>query len=196
MYDAAFIAELIEKMPEDEGNEAKADTVLSRKLKKVAQPSFSSIVLCVQPIHLSIPKVLDSRLENDKDTVDALKELSSFFTENNMKTRRNLRGEIERRNLQINQDFLSAFKTVKDGVESLHSNVTAMSDSCKEMQDRLAASKSVTHQLMQETTEVQAAGKRLQLRQEVAEAWRDRLSLKKEEREVLMQRPGQNKPVD
>merc|ERR1719167_916613 len=49
---------------------------------------------------------------------------------------------------------------------------------------------------MQETTEVQAAGKRLQLRQEVAEAWRDRLSLKKEEREVLMQRPGQNKPVD
>jgi len=161
-------------MPEDEGNEAKADTVLSRKLKKV----------------------LDSRLENDKDTVDALKELSSFFTENNMKTRRNLRGEIERRNLQINQDFLSAFKTVKDGVESLHSNVTAMSDSCKEMQDRLAASKSVTHQLMQETTEVQAAGKRLQLRQEVAEAWRDRLSLKKEEREVLMQRPGQNKPVD
>ena len=138
-------------MPEDEGNEAKPDTVLSRKLKKVAQPSFSSIVLCVQPIHLSILKVLDSRLENDKDTVDALKELSSFFTENNMKTRRNLRGEIERRNLQINQDFLSAFKTIKDGVESLHSNVTAMSDSCKEMQDRLAASKSVTHQLMQET---------------------------------------------
>ena len=90
MYDAAFIAELIEKMPEDEGNEAKADTVLSRKLKKVAQPSFSSIVPCVQPIHLSIFKVLDSRLENDKDTVDALKELSSFFTENNMKTRRNL----------------------------------------------------------------------------------------------------------
>ena len=113
-----------------------------------------------------------------------------------MKTRRNLRGEIERRNLQINQDFLSAFKTVKDGVESLHSNVTAMSDSCKEMQYRLAASKSVTHQLMQETTEVQAAGKRLQLRQEVAEAWRERLSLKKEEKEVLMQRPGQNKPVD
>ena len=141
-------------------------------------------------------KVLDSRLENDKDTVDALKELSSFFTENNMKTRRNLRGEIERRNLQINQDFLDAFRSVKDGVESLHSNVTAMSDSCKEMQERLAASKSVTHQLMQETTEVQAAGKRLQLRQEVAEAWRERLALKKEDREVLMQRPGQTKPVD
>jgi len=161
-------------MPEDDGGDTKADTVLSRKLKKV----------------------LDSRLENDKDTVDALKELSSFFTENNMKTRRNLRGEIERRNLQINQDFLDAFRSVKDGVESLHSNVTAMSDSCKEMQERLAASKSVTHQLMQETTEVQAAGKRLQLRQEVAEAWRERLALKKEEREVLMQRPGQTKPVD
>ena len=86
--------------------------------------------------------------------MDALKELSSFFTENTLKSRRNLRGEIERRNLQINHDFLDAFRTVKEGVDSLHENVSAMAESCKGMQARLAASKSVTHQLMKETTEV------------------------------------------
>ena len=60
-------------MPEDVGDEPKTDTVLSRKLKKV----------------------LDSKLEGDKDTMDALKELSTFFKENNLQNRRNLREEIE-----------------------------------------------------------------------------------------------------
>jgi hypothetical protein len=91
--------------------------------------------------------VLDSRVEGDKDTVDALEELSSFFTENTLKSRRNPRREIERRNLQINHDFLDAFRTVKESADSLHENVSAMSESCKAMQarGRLAVSKSVTH---------------------------------------------------
>ena len=42
---------------EVEGGDDKANSVLSRKLKKV----------------------LDSNLESDKDTLDALKELSTFF---------------------------------------------------------------------------------------------------------------------
>ena len=73
-------------MPEDASvDDSKSDSVLSRKLKKI----------------------LDSKLETDKDTVDALKELSTFFQDNNLKTRRNLRGEIERRNLQINRQSLT-----------------------------------------------------------------------------------------
>ena len=96
--------------------------------------------------------MLDSRLEGDKDTVDALKELSSFFKDNTLKSRRNLRGEIKRRNLQIDHHFLDTFRTVKLSVDSLHENVSTMSESCKGMQARLAVRKSVTHQLMKETT--------------------------------------------
>ena len=52
-------------MPEEQvSDDPKADSVLSRKLKKI----------------------LDSKLETDKDTVDALKELSTFFQDNNLKT--------------------------------------------------------------------------------------------------------------
>merc|ERR1719342_1318950 len=147
-------------MPEDNSvDESKTDSVLSRKLKKI----------------------LDSKLETDKDTVDALKELSTFFQDNNMKTRRNLRGEIERRNLQINNDFLTAFETVKESLDSLHSNVVGMSESCKTMQSRLAASKTVTHQLMRQTTEVQSATRNLQMQKEVAEKFRAKLSLTSDE---------------
>ena len=164
-------------MPEESGiaaEDVKTDTVLSRKMKKI----------------------LDSKLENDNDTMDALKELSTFFTENNLKNRRNLRGEIERRNLQINHDFLAAFETVKVTLDSLHSNVVGMSKSCSHMQARLAASKTVTEELMRKTTEVQSVTRRLQVQQEVADKFRERLSLSRAEEETLQARPGQHKISD
>jgi len=47
-----------------------------------------------------------------QDMMQALKTVSTFFTENNIHTRRNLRGEIERRSLLVNQQFVEAFSHV------------------------------------------------------------------------------------
>jgi hypothetical protein len=52
-------------------------------------------------------KILETRLENDKETLEALKELSTFFTENTLQARRNLRSKIEKRSLAINEVGLS-----------------------------------------------------------------------------------------
>lgn len=46
--------------------------------------------------------------------LEALKALSVFFTENSLRTRRNLRGDIERRSLAINEEFAQIFKEVKE----------------------------------------------------------------------------------
>lgn len=46
--------------------------------------------------------------------LEALKALSTFFVENSLRTRRNLRGDIERRSLAINEEFVSIFKEVKE----------------------------------------------------------------------------------
>lgn len=46
--------------------------------------------------------------------LEALKALSVFFTENSLRTRRNLRGDIERRSLGINEEFARIFKEVKE----------------------------------------------------------------------------------
>ena len=46
--------------------------------------------------------------------LEALKALSVFFTENSLRTRRNLRGDIERRSLAINEEFAGIFKEVKE----------------------------------------------------------------------------------
>lgn len=69
-----------------------------------------------------LKKILDTRLENDKvithtkiimqlllllfsfqDTLEALKELSSFYTDNTLQARRNFVSKIERRSLSINE---------------------------------------------------------------------------------------------
>lgn len=48
-------------------------------------------------------KTFETRLDSDKETLDALTDLSTFFTENSIKTRRNLRSQIEKRSLAINE---------------------------------------------------------------------------------------------
>ena len=45
--------------------------------------------------------------------VEALKALSTFFVDNSLRSRRNLRGDIEKRSLAINESFESAFREVK-----------------------------------------------------------------------------------
>lgn len=49
-----------------------------------------------------------------QEMLEALKSLSAFFTENSLRTRRNLRGDIERRSLSINEEFVRIFKDVKE----------------------------------------------------------------------------------
>ena len=102
-----------------------------------------------------IRKLVDSSLESDVETQEALKELSSFFGENTLKNRRQLRGEIERRSLQINSDFLDSFCEVKDALDKVYEEATAMNASCLAMQAQLKASKSRTQDLISQTTAMQ-----------------------------------------
>ena len=100
-------------------------------------------------------KILDSQLETDFETQEALRELSSFFTENTLKNRRYLRGEIERRSLQINLDFLESFGKVKQALEEVRNEVSAINSSCVEMKKQLDATKSRTRDLVAQTTSLQ-----------------------------------------
>lgn len=49
-----------------------------------------------------------------QEMLESLKALSTFFTENSLRTRRNLRSDIERRSLSINEEFLQSFQGVKE----------------------------------------------------------------------------------
>uniref|UniRef100_A0A8C4Q450 Uncharacterized protein n=1 Tax=Eptatretus burgeri TaxID=7764 RepID=A0A8C4Q450_EPTBU len=66
------------------------------------------------PLSRKINKILDTRLDNDKELLESLRSLSSILPENSLRARRDLRGDIERRHLAIGEDFLRLFCDVKD----------------------------------------------------------------------------------
>ncbi|KAG8585013.1 hypothetical protein GDO81_004865 [Engystomops pustulosus] len=121
-----------------------------------ATASLSASTQSSNPLSRKLNKILETRLDSDKEMLEALKALSTFFTENSLRSRRNLRGDIERRSLSINEDFVAVFKTIKEDLESINEDVQAMSNCCQDMTSRLKASKEQTQDLIVKTTKLQA----------------------------------------
>ncbi|KAH9514306.1 Golgi transport complex subunit 6 [Bulinus truncatus] len=113
--------------------------------------------------------------------LEALKALSTFFTENNLRCRRNLRSDIEKRSLAINEEFLSAFQAVKEQLDSVYSDVQAMNECCLDMTNRLKAAKAKTHHLISQTTSLHNESQKLQLKEQVANAFLEKFQLKPDE---------------
>ncbi|XP_067944821.1 conserved oligomeric Golgi complex subunit 6-like [Watersipora subatra] len=145
----------------------------------------ASEITSSNPLSRKLKKVLDTRLDNDKDTLEALKALSTFFTENNLRTRRNLRSDIEKRSLVINEEFLASFKSVKDQLDSIYDDVKAMNDCCQDMTDRLKSSQSQTRHLINQTTQLQGESSKLQLRMKVADGFLTKFQLSDAEVKAL-----------
>ncbi|XP_005736030.1 conserved oligomeric Golgi complex subunit 6 isoform X1 [Pundamilia nyererei] len=137
------------------------------------------------PLSRKLNKILETRLDNDKEMLEALKALSVFFTENSLRTRRNLRGDIERRSLAINEEFARIFKGVKEELESVHEDVHAMSTCCEEMTNRLKAAKEQTQDLIVKTNKLQGENQRLEVRAQVAQAFLTKFQLSNEEMATL-----------
>jgi len=156
-----------EKSTENEQTPNSSQTVLSRKMRKI----------------------LDSQLETDLETQEALKELSTFFTENTLKNRRYLRGEIERRSLQINVDFLKDFEKVKEALEKVRNEVVHINESCAKMKLQIENTKSKTRDLVAQTTELQDRGDLLEKREKMVEKFTSDYQLSHEHLEALQRKP-------
>ncbi|EHB07452.1 Conserved oligomeric Golgi complex subunit 6 [Heterocephalus glaber] len=117
--------------------------------------------------------------------LEALKALSTFFVENSLRTRRNLRGDIERRSLAINEEFVNIFKKVKEELESINEDVQAMSSCCQDMTSRLKAAKEQTQDLIVKTTKLQTESQRLEIRAQVADAFLSKFQLTSDEMSLL-----------
>ncbi|XP_026670042.1 conserved oligomeric Golgi complex subunit 6 isoform X2 [Ceratina calcarata] len=132
-----------------------------------------------------VNKLLESRVEHDKDTLEALKELSTFFTENTLNSRRNLRSKIERRSLAINEEFLSAFREVKSCLDDIYQDVLAMNTAVQCMTNRLQTTKTQTSQLIEQTAKLQNESRILSMHHEIANAFIANFQLTPAEQTIL-----------
>jgi len=72
-----------------------------------------------------------------------------------LEERRNLRNKIERRGLTINEEYLAAFKGVKNVLQDMHKDVFGMSECVESMTGRLQTTKSKTMQIIDQATRLQ-----------------------------------------
>ena len=138
------------------------------------------------PLSKKLSRILDSKIETDKDTTEALRVLSEFMGENSLQARRNLRSNLERRGLSFSQDFRDLLGDLATHVNLLQDEVKEMRECCQDMQQRLLETKTKTAGLLQETAGLKARGSQLEMRNVVVQAFLKRFQLDKEDLEVLV----------
>ena len=94
--------------------------------ESAAQPQLN-------PAAKKLQKLLESRFETDKEAIAAMQYLSEVMPENTIATRRNLRSDLERRNLATSRAFLEKFKVIKDELNNLSDVVEQISTNCTSM---------------------------------------------------------------
>uniref|UniRef100_A0A7G3ADT2 Conserved oligomeric Golgi complex subunit 6 n=1 Tax=Lutzomyia longipalpis TaxID=7200 RepID=A0A7G3ADT2_LUTLO len=129
--------------------------------------------------------ILEMRIDTDKEMLDSLKDLDNFFVENTVQTRRQLRSEIEKRSLKINEDFLASFRSVKQSLDEICEGIEQMNGNVDKMRARLKATQSQTQDLIQQTNSLQEESNKLQFRQKVAGAFLARFQLSPAEQQIL-----------
>ncbi|CAH0546527.1 unnamed protein product [Brassicogethes aeneus] len=122
-------------------------------------------------------KILETRFQNDEDTMEALKQLSTFYTENTIQARRNLRSQVEKRSLEINKLVLTSFHEVKVSFDMLYNEIASMNSSVQDMMCRLQNSKTQTKQLLEQTKSLQEERDKNEIQQKVSAAFLKKFQL-------------------
>ncbi|XP_063707526.1 conserved oligomeric Golgi complex subunit 6 [Culicoides brevitarsis] len=144
------------------------------------------------PIQRRVQKVLETRYENNKETLEVLQDLSTYFGENTLANRRNFRNCVEKRSLAINDEFLGAFTDIKNVVDEVCGNIAEMSTAVKEMKTRLKNTEEQTQELISKTNQLQGKNEILQKQHTIASAFIEHFQLSPEEVKKL----DKNSPID
>lgn len=145
----------------------------------MADSSSSAPLAAVTPNPLSrkLNKILESDLDGDRDTLEALEVLSDCLDKNTLQARRNLRSDLEKRSLALNEEFLRCVERLVEQVRGLQEEAADMRACCDDMQRRLSAAKSRTSGLLRETTQLQGRSKLLDMKSTVASGFLERFQL-------------------
>ncbi len=150
----------------------------------------ASGVPTVNPLSRKLHKILESDLDNDKETLEALEVLSDCLEKNTLQARRNLRSDLEKRSLSLNKEFIHCVEELVEQVKSLQEEASEMKSCCDDMQRRLSGAKSSTAGLIRETSQLQTKNKQLDMKSKVVLSFLDKFQLTPQQYQVLAGPPG------
>ncbi|XP_015782944.1 conserved oligomeric Golgi complex subunit 6 [Tetranychus urticae] len=145
-------------------------------------------------LNKKIAKLLESDLDHDKETLEAVKILSSCFTDNTITIRRNLSNTLEKRSLVIIENFQSCFGEIKRLMESLHLDLTSMNQSCLQTMNKIKNLKTKNQNLLEKTHYLKNERKTVDIQQAIVDKFLDRFHLKPHEIAILKGLPSKEDP--
>jgi hypothetical protein len=131
-----------------------------------------------------INKVLS--LQTDSAAMcEALDNISEFYTANTIESRRNLRYDLEGKNIAIAKQFIAEYRTLLDKMCDVESRSSALENECTRLAVSVAEADNNMKEFMQKASELEARQKlQLDLSAEI-ESFLKKFSLSNEEIEVL-----------
>eukprot|EP00854_Cymbomonas_tetramitiformis_P024152 gene24152-29313_t len=97
-----------------------------------------------------VKKVLETRIDSP-ELSSSLGEVSSFYTENTPANRRGLRSSIEKRGLDINEEFLKAAEVAQAALEAVERQLDGLTTCCNRIGGSLETTRTSTGDLVVET---------------------------------------------
>ncbi|KAL5256644.1 hypothetical protein ACHWQZ_G011784 [Mnemiopsis leidyi] len=137
------------------------------------------------PLSRKLQKVLSLKLDQDPDLIVALKGLSDVVSTNNLRTRRNLRGDFERRSVNLSVELCESFSHVNQLVEKLNTEITTMSESCRVMTTELATARTQMQGLLEKTSKIKRESASVEMKKEVITAFISRYHVSPQQAAVL-----------
>ena len=122
--------------------------------------------------------------------------LSDCLDKNTLQARRNLRSDLEKRSLSLNEEFLHCVGELVAQVKGLQEEAGNMKTCCDDMQKRLSAAKSRTAGLLRETNQLQGRSKTLDMKSRVVTSFLEKFQLTPEQLQTLMGPPEGSRYTD
>ncbi|KAG0254401.1 Golgi transport complex subunit 6 [Actinomortierella ambigua] len=136
------------------------------------------------PLSAKLTKLMSSSLDDPKLRT-SLVALSDFYSVNALNSRHHLRGQIELKATEANYEFLAELEKVHQQFMELENEMTLMTRSCSEMQQRLDSANGQVRSLLEQTDALREQSEIGAVRQTIMEAFLERFTLSESEITIL-----------
>lgn len=137
----------------------------------------------MQSLQRKVKRALEERIDTP-DLIATLKHLSSFYGENTLENRRNLRNVLEKRGQSLNNEFVSSFEEIVESFEKVSNSVDALSKECQYIESILNECKLATNDLLTTTNELRSKKSAIESKEDLVGSFLNRFELNEKERNV------------
>ncbi|KAI7850539.1 oligomeric Golgi complex subunit 6-like protein [Circinella umbellata] len=151
-------------------------------------PATSQLSISNKPNKLlatKLNKVLGSSVSDDARIKAALTALSDIPGLDETDLRRNLRGTIEKKEIEANKKFLEGFSRVVGQLETLESQVKGMGISCQEMKGKLDKASEQTAEMIEQAHNLQDRSSACDTRLTIVDKFLEKFTLSEQEISTL-----------